>query len=280
MTSLTLEQVVKEVNDLPPLPTVATRIFHMLRDPRVTAKTISDQISMDQGLTAKVLQLANSAFYSYARRVSTISEAVVILGMNTIRNLVLTASVQPTLMREVEGYFLERGALWEHSIATAIGANLLARKVDASLADNAFVAGLLHDMGKLVLNLHMKETYAQVLATVNQEQVPFMVAEEAILGFNHAQVGGRVAEHWNLPLDLTEAIEFHHHPLQAVKHARLAGIIHITDTVAMMMGFGLGGDGLMYPMEGKVFEMFGLDQAAIEDLAGEMVSVVQAMDAL
>ncbi|MCR4418996.1 MAG: HDOD domain-containing protein [Clostridia bacterium] len=265
-----LEDLVAKVEDLPALPVVVGQVMRLTEDPDSTAMDLGAVIGRDQALTARVLRLANSAYYGFPRRVGTVTEAVVLLGFNTIRNLVLAASVSNVLLREAPGYQLARGELWRHSLTSAMAARLLARKVRYRGAEEAFVAGLLHDIGKLVLSQYVGETYAQIWERVTQERLPFMEAERATLGFDHAQAGGLVAEKWNLPEALVEAVSLHHQPAAATKQPMLAVLAHAGDALALMLGAGLGADGLNYPLDAEAVAGIGLTEESMEEVLTEL----------
>jgi len=247
---LSLNDVVQRVEELPALPHVTYRVLELTSRPDTTLSQLTEIITQDQVLTAKVLRMANSVYYGYARRIYGITEALLILGFSTVRNLVMAASVYNVMDREVQGYFLPRGELWKHSMSTALIARSLAKKTGYELPDQAFVAGLLHDMGKIILNTYMNQKFEDVISKVNAENIPFMAAERQILGFDHAVMGSRVAEKWNLPFELVEAIANHHTPALAKHNPKLTSLVHVADAASMSMGIGLGGDGLLYPFDG------------------------------
>lgn len=263
---LTLEQIVKKVNDLPALPQVASQVLKLADDPNSTVKQLSDVICNDQALTAKVLRLANSAYYGFPRRISTIIEAIVILGYNTIRNLVLAVSIHGLLCDEVTGYRLGRGELWRHSIACAMAARTISRHVRFPAPEQAFIAGLLHDIGKVILNFYVNDSFDEILQKVHEERVSFIQAEEDVLGFTHTAVGARVAEKWNLPVPLVQAIGFHHCPQHADENSKLASLVHLADVLCMMMGIGIGGDGLYYNVVPETFALLGLAPQELENV--------------
>ncbi len=267
---LTLEQIVRRVGDLPALPQVVAEVLRITEDPDTTVKDLNEAISRDQALAAKVLRLANSAYYGFPRRIGTIVEAVIILGFNTIRNLVLAASVHGILSRELPGYQLARGELWRHSIACAMAARTLARRARFPQPDQAFVAGLLHDIGKLVLGVYVGEAYTAILEKVHKEGLSFVQAEEEVLGFTHAAVGARVADKWNLPSYLVEAIELHHEPARARSNPLLVALTHLADAVSMMMGMGIGGDGMYYLLDSRCLDLLGLTPEDFEAVLAEL----------
>jgi len=268
---LSLNDVVQKVDELPALPHVTYKVLQLTSNPRTNLTELADTIAQDQVLTAKVLRMANSAYYGYARRIYGIMEALLILGFSTVRNLVLAASVYNVMDMEVKGYFLPKGDLWRHSMATALTARSLARKVGYELSDQAFIAGLLHDIGKIVLNTYMKELFDHVLEKVYRENIPFMEAEQQILGFDHTAVGSRVAEKWNLPEELVEAIANHHTPSRARHNPKLTSIVHVADAASMSMGIGLGGDGMLYPFDGYATRQVDLTEEVIEQTMAEII---------
>lgn len=270
MVHVSLDQIVRRVNDLPALPHVVSQVLKLTDDPNSTVKELNDVICQDQAVTAKVLRLANSAYYGYPRRIGTIVEAIVILGFNAIRNLVLAASVHNMLNKEVPGYQLGPGELWRHSIACAMAARTLARRVRYPKPDEAFIAGLLHDIGKVILSVYVSETYDEIIQKVRQFQIPFSQAEEEILGFTHAVVGARVADKWNLPESLVQAIACHHNLQLAKENPRLVAIVHLADVLCMTMGIGLGGDGMYYSVAPQAFTALGLKPEDLESIMGEL----------
>lgn len=274
MARLSLESIVEAVNDLPALPGVVTRVIQLTDDPNSTAQDINNVLNQDQAITARVLRLANSAFYGYTRRINTVTDAVVFMGFKTIRSIVIAASVSDILNQEIAGYALEHGELWKHSQCTAMAARNIARKVKFPMLDLAYTAGLLHDIGKVILNHTMKEAYFEVVERVSEGEIPFNQVEDEILGFNHAVVGARVAGKWNLPDQMVEAIAFHHDPEKATVNPKLTAIIHLADAICVAMGIGIGVDGMLYPMSGKALELLSLDEIGIEAIINELTDIL------
>jgi len=266
-----LQQLVQTIRDLPALPEVVVRVMRMADDPRSDAQSIARVIATDQAMTARVLKLANSAFYGLPRRVSTLSEAVVILGFRTIKNLAIAASTFELLNREIAGYWLQRGELWRHSLACAIGAQLIAQRVRLPVTEEAFVAGLLHDIGKVAINLFVREQYEQIMERALQDRIPFVEAEQAVLGFNHAMAGALIAEKWNLPPSLVAVIQYHHQPSHTPGAEGIVFAVHLADILSITLGIGIGGDGLYYTLEEGTLERFGLQQTDIDEVCERIV---------
>jgi putative nucleotidyltransferase with HDIG domain len=276
--AVSLEEIVCRVNDLPAMPWVVGRVISLTDDPNSSVNELNEVICRDQSLTAKVLRLSNSAYYGYSRRIATVVDAIGILGFNAIRNLVLAAHTYSILKKEVKGYRIAQGDIWRHSMACAMAARSIAKRVGFPSSDQAFIAGLLHDMGKVILSVYVAEAYDEIIRRVQEEQQPFSVVEAEVLGFTHASVGARVADKWRLPADHVEAIACHHTPLDAREAPELAAIVHIADAVCLTMGIGLGGDGLYYPFADKALALVGLDEKDVEVIISELADLVSNED--
>lgn len=210
MPSKTLNEMIKNVRDLPSMPTIVLDLLHCIDQDEAGSKTLGEKISLDQALTAKTLRIANSSFYGMPRKVSTIQQAIAILGFDSVRTLVASVALTGAFPAGRLGRVnLEK--FWQQSIATAICAKLLAKHMRAD-AGQAFVAGLLHDIGRLILVLNDPDCYGKVLDYQDAKKCHIRLAEHAILGFEHTEAGRELAEHWKLPLMIQTAIGAHHEP--------------------------------------------------------------------
>lgn len=270
-----LSWLLQYARDIPPLPRVAVQVANLVDQPNTSAAQVAQALSMDQVLTARVLKLANSAFYGAPRKISTVTEAIVLLGMRTIRNMTMAVSCFDLYDRDVKGYTERRGDMWRHSLCCGYAAQQIAARVRYPLPEEAFVAGLLHDIGKVLISLRLSNEFGMALDRVIEEKITFVEAELEILGFDHAQVGAHMSEAWNLPPQLVSAIRWHHDPASAVETppagnksgrnaGKLAAIVHVSDLVCITLGIGLGGDGLHYRLQEGVLDLLGLDAEAID----------------
>lgn len=279
MAKLTLDEIIKRVKDLPVLPDIVNDIMRLTEDPDSTVQDIENVIMKDQSLTTRVLRLANSAYYGYPRRISTIAEASVLLGFQAIRSITLTASVNGLLMKEVPGYGLEKNELWIQSQSCAIISRHIAKKVRFAKVDHACVAGLLRDIGKVIVSYYLTDHFKQIMNMVENEGISFLEAEENVLGFHHGQVGAEIAKKWNLPEDLVEAIAYHHSPEKATINFKLTSIVHIADAIVMMMGIGLGVDGMVYNLSEEATKVLGVDGSMLEQLISDCSDLLVDEDA-
>ncbi|MBI4229654.1 MAG: HDOD domain-containing protein [Planctomycetes bacterium] len=231
---------VERADDLPTLPTVVARIGQMLRDPKVSASAIGDVLAEDPVLTARILRLVNSAYYGFPQKITHVSRAIVILGFQKIHNVVLTASV---FSRFAQPAGFPLCALWEHSIAVAIASESLAESLQIrERAEEAFVSGLLHDLGKVVVAHVAPADFAKVVELQRSRDLLFREAERQVLGTDHAEVGFWLARRWGLPEGVQNAIRFHHEPQTARAGRVLASLVHVADLLARALNIGSGGD--------------------------------------
>ena len=211
----TLQQCISTLRSLPSLPSLYVKLMDELRSPSPSIAKVGDVISSDVGMTAKILQLVNSAFFGISQHVSSPTQAVNLLGLETIKALVLSAQVFSQFEAERLPPHLAKH-LWKHSLATGAYARAIARieDSDAQTSDHAFMAGLLHDVGKLVLAVNLFDRYSKALDLSQEERLPLINAELKTLGISHADVGGYLLGLWGLPDPIVEAVAFHHYPAE------------------------------------------------------------------
>ncbi len=229
----------KKLADLPPLPAVVTRIMQTINNPSTSAEELSRLISLDQGLASKILRIVNSAYYGFPKRISTITHAVVILGFNTVRNLVLGVSAFGMLPQKGTSSGLNRAQFWEHSVAVAIMSSIITKRrkpQTRSAVEEAFIVGLLHDLGKLFLDCYFPVQFAVCVAFAGRENITEVEAEHRVLDIDHTIVGKKIAEHWNFPPTLTNSIGAHHNPVPDTDHFEMAAIILAADWMVWQAG--------------------------------------------
>ncbi len=262
----------KKLADLPPLPAIVTRIMQTVNNPNTSADELNQLISLDQGLASKLLRIVNSAYYGFPKRISTITHAVVILGFNTVRNLVLGVSAFGMLSKKAEGQGLNRVQFWEHSIAVAVCSSLLAKKKKPktrSIVEEAFITGLLHDIGQLFLDCYFPVQYAVTLVYAERQNISLLEAEKKVLGIDHTIVGKKIAEQWNFPPSLVACIGSHHQPLAGSDYFEPSALVHAADWLAWRMQKGVGMVENMPEMDPAVSEWLAFSEADFEDLLRE-----------
>jgi putative nucleotidyltransferase with HDIG domain len=269
---LTIEEICSRTTELPSIPAAALKVIKETDSSTSTANSVAQILSTDQALTARIVRLANSAYYGLARRVGNVSEAVVVLGMRTVRNLAIVASSYPWLTKPVPGYELGAKDLWLHSFGVAIGAQVVAKRARFAQEEQAFTAGLLCDIGKLALSVWFEEKTPKMLQLAQLKGNTFSQVERMLLGYDHAEVGAYLAETWNFPKEIVEAIKYHHDPEQCPDRTMLVDCVHMGDYLTMLMGFGLGGDGMQYRFAEDTLERLGIGVEELDDVISEFVT--------
>lgn len=230
------------IEDLPTLPGIAIEVNRMLLNYDITIKKLTDTIEKDQAMVSKILKLVNSAFFGLRGKIGTIPHAIVVLGFNTIRNAVVSSSIIDafSVKESLNGFDIMD--FWKHSIAVAVTSKYLAEKTGIHPADDCFVAGLLHDMGKIVLLKHFKDLFQKVWLSVQENNLSFYAAEKRQIQIDHAWIGGYLTRKWQLPIALVDSIRYHHAVRPDVDNQNLLLIIHTADIITNTCAKGLKND--------------------------------------
>lgn len=277
--NMKINEIIDKVDRLPSINKVGIRLINMLDNENTRLQDLSEVISSDPALTTQLLKLCNSAYFGFSREIGNISEAIAKLGFKTIKSLTFLAVSHSAINDEFKGYSLHRGELWTNSISCAVFSKYLAQKIDYPDIETAFVAGLLRDIGKLVLDEYVGADYRKILEKVNNEKLSFSQAEESLFGFDHGYIGAKLLEKWNFPSALIETVQYHHNFGKAIEqeceNLTLISIVHIADAFTMLTGSGLGSDGMMYYFNVEAFRQLGLPETHedIENLLAEIVEL-------
>ena len=231
--------IVRKLGSLPTLPQVVSRIMKTTLDEGSSASDVASIISTDQALTSRVLRVANSAFYGFEEQIATVSHAVVILGFEAVKTMCLSVSVFEMFGEGGEDF--DREAFWEHSLAAAVAAKVISKKSGKVPLEEAFVGGLLHDIGRVVLDQYMHEEFMLALADCKTGE-DLSAAEGKRCGMDHTEVGGALAEHWRLPQPLRDAIVLHHSGIDVVAEMPLAATVRLANLLVGSEGMGFSGD--------------------------------------
>jgi putative nucleotidyltransferase with HDIG domain len=269
--SVSIDELVNQVGNLPPLPQAAQKALALIRDPKSNMSSISNVLGKDQVLTSLILRMANSVYYGLTYPVTTVQQATVVLGQSTIQSIILAASVAPYLEKPIPGYGLDRGELWRHSIGIAAGARIVAEPFGHEMAETAYHAGLLCDIGKLAFEFLLRK---ENLNSSNWKSLSFEDLENKYFGINHAELGAEIARRWRMAEPLIAAINFHHTPHLAGENAILASTVHIADAAMMMMGVGIGVDGLQYQLDEYAVNLLKFDKDKMDILINRITEYI------
>ncbi len=237
-----LRSIVNRTTELAPLKSVATRAIQLAEDERSAAMDLATVISSDQALTAKLLRLSNSAYYGYSRRIGNVREAVILLGMRTVRSVAISSGIIDSFSVPTPHDLFIKDLFWAHSVCVGLVAEVVARETRLARPEDAFTAGVLHDVGKLAMMLAEPDQFAEVVDLVLTENMRYGEAELAVFGVGHDRVGARLAQRWKFPEPLVDAIRCHHpeRPLAALEN--LGDIVAVADLACNRQGLACGFD--------------------------------------
>jgi putative nucleotidyltransferase with HDIG domain len=257
--------LVKDIGGLITLPDVYLHINRLVDDPNSSSADIARAISQDPSFTVRLLRVANSALYGFPSTVDTVAKAVTIIGTSQIRNLALSMSVARSFAG-LPNELVSMDNFWRHSLLCALAARHLAREARRCDPDALFTAGLLHDIGELVIFNRMTEQAREALERVldSQDELPIFEAEHEVMGFDHADVGGELARQWKLPSLLEECIAYHHAIGKAQKHPRETALVHIANVIAQMAEIDSLDPADVAPIDPSAWEITGLDEDSVE----------------
>ena len=251
------DKIVSDIDKLPPLPQVVFRVHELIASPDSSAKQIAKEIETDQAIAAKVLRIANSAYYGMGGKISSVQHASVVLGYKTLGEIVTIAGAEGTLEGKLPGYGYDTHDLWEHSLAVAFGSKTIALTRQPELANEAYTAGLIHDIGKIILDPYIVDQKELIDDYLEREEKTFLDAENHFFGFNHAEIAYEVCKQWNFPESIATAIRFHHGPSASNGHV-LAYILHMADYQAKVSGTGYEQDDYLYEIETGTMDFLGI----------------------
>jgi len=262
-----ITQIVQTTGDLPTMPPVAGLVMDKISDPKTTAKQLHQIIAKDQALAARVLRIANSPLYGCARTITRLTDAIMIMGFSSIKSIVMTSALHDFFKK----FGLAEKLMWEHSIVAASLSKRIARLVRFSRVEEAFLAGLMHDLGKVILNLKLPEKMFDIVQEVyNNPGITFRELELKTFGFDHAQVGQLVAKKWNFAEEIEEAIGNHHQPEQAKILPALSYVVSLANDFCHKLEVGPTKDPDLDLSQLASAKALKLDQTSIEELLEEV----------
>jgi putative nucleotidyltransferase with HDIG domain len=266
MSEPNLKQIMSKVRSFPSMPATGAKMLRMLEDPETSVVEIEDALRQDPGLTGNVLKLANSAYFGIPSKVSSVRQGVLLLGLKKLLQLVVASCVTGVMDKPVPGYDLPPGDLWRHSIAVSIAAEALAKDKGNVGAEDVFTPALLHDIGKLILGHFVKEELGDI-EKIASKGVPYVVAENMVLGTDHAEVGAQILTQWSFPPDIIEAVRWHHDPDFPQQGKASIDIVYLSNLLCQTNGNGRDDEGLVYDLSPTVTERLGIDVRQFDTIA-------------
>lgn len=270
-----IDTILQEIENAPPFPKVAQRLMSLLNDPDVKVSELKQVIEYDEAIAANVLKICNAPIYGLVRKITSLDDALVVLGQDSLRDIIVTSSSSRYYKGNAgDGYSLEQGELWKHSVAVGIMAKYLAKSVKGVDPSTAYTVGLLHDIGKRFLGMYVAEDLRKIMLKVAKEGTTFVGAEEEVLGINHAAFGGLILKKWDFSEEMQNAVKKHHDP-DVLDDDPLAAVVALANGIIISMGIGVGADGLATELRGIGLERFGIGETTLDKA---MINLLDEMD--
>ncbi len=268
-----IQAEIYKIDTIPTIPDTFKKILNILENPKSSLSEIGKFILKDPVLTSRVLKMVNSPIYGFPGRITSVNQALLLLGLNVIRGLLLGVSVFEAMQKAMRG-------LWEHSLGNAVTARIIAQKINIKEPEEVAVAGLLHDIGKVILILKFPNEYEKVVEKINNEEIFIFDAEKEIFGINHADAGAWLAKKWNFPITLIETIEYHHRPLHSKTTPLNTAIVHLADILVRAKGVGSAGDNFVPSLKPSVWNRLNLSEKDILEIFIQMEDLLNESESL
>ena len=271
-----MKQVAALIKTFPSMPGAAVKLLALIDDPGMTVSQIEEILRYDAGLTANLLKLANSDYFGMPSKVGSVRRAVILLGLKRLIQMVIASCMGAIMDKPVPGYDLSPGELWRHSIAVSVAAEGLVKELEITAAEEIFTAALLHDVGKLVLGEFVHEDLNKIEKALSHG-ISFEMAENIVLGTDHAEVGAKILTSWSLPRNIINAVRWHHDPGATEQPGTMLDIVHVANVLCLMIGIGVGREGLQYQPSTEVTNRLGLESYHLEKVASQTLQWVNEL---
>ena len=276
-----LDDYIDKVKSLPPAPRILPELLPLLRQDDVDSERVVKLIAFDPAITAAVLRLSNSAYFAGATPASDLREAVTRLGFRQVYQLVAAVTGSKLLGSSQNGYGIDSGELWEHSVVAAVAAQSIAKGCgDHENESVAFTATLLHDIGKIILAAALEHIYEELVESSQSQQTPLIETEKRLLGVQHAEIGGRLLARWNFPPNIVSAVWHHHEPAGAQPHEKLASYVYLGNMLSYFMGFGYGHHAFALRGRAEALDILNLKPESLPDYMIQTFKQLQLVQSL
>lgn len=266
---ITIEALLQDISAVPSLPLFHARLEESINHPRSSISDIAKIISEDQGLTARILKLANSPFFGYFSKIDTISQAVTIIGVQQVRDLALAISVMG-LFKGIPEDLITMELFWKHCIGCGLAARVLATGMREINLESFFVAGILHDIGRLVMFIRIPDLCREMIEECRSQGRLLHLVERERLGFDHGDLGGALLRAWKIPPRIAEPVECHHNALRASRYPREAAILHVADIIAHALEFGTSGETLVPCLVAEAWDQLNISPHMLQSFIKQL----------
>lgn len=273
MSDIAIRKIEAYIQKMPSLPTTVSKVLDVCNNPKTSPGDLNQVISLDPVLVGRVLKLINSAYYGLGQQVTSLVRAIIMLGINTVKNLALSTAVLRNLTSKKDFQALDMEGFWRHSLCVGVAAKVLARKrnVDSKLLDEYFTAGLLHDIGKIPLNAVLSQEYVQAIADSDRRQVSLHHAETQALGIDHAAAGTMIVKAWKLGGAIGDAVAWHHNYMAYEgDHKDVVFIVALANRFASVMEIGFSGNRYPEKLDPSIWAYLGVERDIVVEIADEV----------
>lgn len=275
-----LDKIVNEIEGLKPIPYTCNKIIEMTENPDSSINELVDIITYDQGATANILRACNSSYFGLSRKITSIKHAIAFIGLDKLVNLIVVDSAAGNFRGGQPGYDLTEGELWRYSVFSALIAQNLAEKNQQKNISFIFTSALLKDIGKIILHNYVNDSFNEITSTVKERGLTFIEAEKEVIGIDHAELGARVAAKWNFSPDMVNVIKNHHFPELAPTDDLSIPIVYLADSICMMMGIGVGADGLAYRYHQEVMDKLHFSNIDVQKTIADSLEKLEDVEKL
>ncbi|MCK5310485.1 MAG: HDOD domain-containing protein [Desulfobacteraceae bacterium] len=275
-----IKELIKEIKNLKPVPAIVNQITTAIDDTNCSAADIAEIIKFDPAVTANLLKTCNSAYFGLSNPVDSVKDAVSILGMDQIIEIVLIKSGAKALSKKQKGYGLHEGAMWKHAVSSALIAKEICKKTNLGNKNIIFTATLLKDIGKTVLDRYVSNSFEKIINLVQKKGYSFREAEKKIIGIDHGELGAMIATEWKFSSKMINIIRHHHLSDELQQKNSDIAIVYLADCICMMMGIGIGEDGLAYRFHGDVIKNLNITHEDIAMIIADFTQEMQKVEEL
>jgi len=276
MENLKLEKILSKVENFPSMPAAGSKLLSLLEEQDVSVNEVEDILRYDPGLTANVLRLANSAYFGIPARIGSVKQAIILLGTNRLVQLVIASCVGAVMNKAIPGYNMPPGNLWRHSIAVSIAAEALVKDQKNVDSEDFFTPALLHDVGKLVLGNFVKEDLTAI-ESITGKGIPFVVAENMILGTDHTEIGAKILSQWSFPDDVVKAVRYHHDPEAADASTMQIDVVHLSNLLCQTSLTAPDSAGQPVELSAAVIDRLGIELSQFEVISDKVAEWVDEL---
>lgn len=263
------QKLVAGITKVASLPEIYMKVETALNNPKSSSKFLADIVSEDTALTARLLRLANSSYFNFPSKVDTVTQAITVIGTRQLRDIVLASSIV-SVFKDITSDLIDMNMFWRHSVACGVACRIISTVRRETNVETAFVSGLLHDIGRLILYKDKADVMGQLLSQCKESDTLLYVAEKELLGFDHALLGGLLLKEWKLPTRLIETTSFHHAPHRAKEYVVETATVHVGDILANALQFGSSGERFAPPVSKSAWEVLGLEDGSMSMVADEL----------